>query len=90
MPKLRMAAEEIRERAYHRAMARAQVDMGIYRDCEVADMLKMSKSTFCRAKQDGYRSYGFAKAGTLARGMGMTGREVCAILGVPYEDPKDD
>lgn len=89
MPKLRMTEAERCEKAYRRAMARAQADMGLFKDCDVADKLKISKSVYCRAKQDGYRSYGFAKAGTLARGMGMTGREVCAILGVPYDDPEE-
>lgn len=90
MPKLRMTTVERCKKAYHHAMARAQIDLGLHKDYEMADKLKLSKSAYCRAKQEGFRTFGFEKAGALARSLKMTGREVCEIMGVPYDDPKND
>lgn len=89
MPKLRRSAEENRRRAWNLAVARCQIDEELLLDQDIAERLKMKPNTYSKRKRNLYRSFGFEEAGKFARALKMTGREVCEILGVPYDDPKN-
>lgn len=81
MPKLRMTEEQQREKALRRAMARAQVDLDLPMDQDVADYLGLTRSTYGRRKQEPFSAFGFAQAVKFSRRMGFTAPEVLEIFG---------
>lgn len=86
MPRPRMTEQQHREKALQRAVARARVDLGLPRDQDMALALGIGKSALSKKMQAPYKGFGWDKAGKLARQLHLTGREVCEIIGVPYEE----
>lgn len=85
MPKLRRTDQERREKALELAIARAKVQMDLPHDADIAAALGMSHGTYsCRKSRGLYRSFGLDKVSQLARGLRLTGPELCEIIGVPY------
>lgn len=85
MPRLRMTEQQQREKALQRAIARARVDMDLPLDQDVADTLGLKRATFSDRKKDLYKGFGFDRASQIARQLRFTGRELCEIIGIPYE-----
>ena len=90
MPKMRMTEQQKRERALAVAVARARVDLDLPLDRDVSESLGESTATHSYRKKNPYRLYGWEEAGNMARRLHFTGREVCAILGVPYAPAEDE
>ncbi len=85
MPKARLTEQQERERALKRAIARAKVDLDLDGWPDVADYIGMPRSTCYRKAEEPYHGFGFGEAARLARKLGFTGRELCAIFGIPYD-----
>ena len=86
MPRPRMTEQQVRVKALIRAIARAQVDLDLPKDQDMAKALGITQSAYSKRKHEPYRGYGFDRASELARRLHLTGREVCEIIGVPYEE----
>lgn len=84
MPRPRLTEEQQREKALLRAIARAQVDMDLPDDQDIACVLGISSSVYSKRKKKLYQGFGFERASQLARQLHLTGKEVCEIIGVPY------
>ncbi len=84
MPRPLPTERQRRERALQHAIARARVDQDLPKDRDVADRLGLSYVTYSKRKKDPYRAYGFELAADTAQKLKFTGKELCAICGVPY------
>ena len=90
MPRAPATAQERRERALTRAIARGKADMGLEYDCQVAELMGMSKYSYSMYKKQKFQNLDLLQFALLANTLKLTGREVCACIGVPYDDPKED
>lgn len=90
MPRAPATAQEKREKALILAIARGKADRGLEFDCQVAELIGISRSYYCTLKKEKFQGLDLSQFACLARGLRLTGREVCACLGVPYEDPKEE
>ena len=89
MPKLSATPREKRERALLRAIARGKADQGLEYDCQVAQRIGISKNYYSALKKEKFQGLDLERFTRLAQSLRLTGREVCACVGVPYEDPKE-
>lgn len=85
MPKLRMDGQAARERALRRAIARAQVDLDLPEDQDVARTLRIGSSTYSKRKKKLYEGFGFDKVSVMARELHFSAKELCEIVGVPFQ-----
>lgn len=86
MPKLRKTDQEIREEELYLAIAQAKVKLNLPYDADLADLLGLSKAAYsCRKRRGLYQSFGLDKVSKLFRALHLTGRQVCRIVGIPYE-----
>ena len=81
----RETEQQKREKALMAAMARGKVLKSLPRDIDVANRLNIPHCTFERHKKDAFQRLDLYKFGLMARTLGFTGREVCDIVGVPYD-----
>lgn len=88
MPRTReQAAQAAREKALMRAINRCSFELELPSKLRLSEYLHIPFSTL-RLQMDGNcQSMKLRDFGAMARRLGMTGREVCAAVGVPYEDP---
>lgn len=85
MPKLRETDQQKRERALMVAIARSAAEMDLENDKEMAELLGMSPQSYGQYKKKRFQTPGFLLFCKMARTLHMTGREVCAAVGVPYD-----
>lgn len=85
MPKLRETEQQKREKALLVAVARSSTELGLYSDKEIAEFLGISPQSYYQYKKKRFQTPGFQLFCKMARTLHMTGREVCAAVGVPYE-----
>lgn len=81
----RETEQQKRERALLAAVARGKVQKGFDRDVDLAIAVGIAESTFCRYKKDGFQKMDLYRFGMMARKLGLSGREICAAVGVPFE-----
>lgn len=67
------------------AIARSAAEMELENDKEVAEKLGMSPQSYGKYKKKRFQTPGFLLFSKMARALHLTGREVCAAVGVPYE-----
>lgn len=84
----RETEQQKREKALLAAVARGKIQESVRRDIDLAAMLGMPQSSFSQHKRKGFQNMDFGKFCIMARKLRLTGREICAAVGVPYEDPK--
>lgn len=85
MPKLRETDQQKREKALMVAIARGAAEMELDTDKEVAEKLGMKPQNYSKAKKKHFQSPGFVMFCKMARILHFSGRELCTIVGVPYE-----
>lgn len=90
MPKLRLTERQQREKALKLAIARARVELDLADPADLIDHLGIAHTTYYRKAKDPYTGFGFEEVADFARKMGFTGRELCAIFGIPYEGRRDE
>lgn len=90
MPKLRQTERQQREKALKLAIARARVELELSENTDMIDHLGLPPTTYYRKAKDPYAGFGFEDVGDFVRKMGFTGRELCAICGIPYGDRRDE
>ena len=87
MPRTReQAAQAAREKALMRAINRCQFELALDSKLKVSEFLRIPYSTFRFHMTDRCQTMKLRDFGEMARRLGFTGREVCDMLGVPYED----
>lgn len=87
MPKTReQMAQAAREKTVMRAINRCSFELGLGSTLKISEFLHVPFSTLRRQMIGNCQSMKLRDFGEMARKLGMTGREVCAALGVPYED----
>ena len=86
MPKLRMTDQQRREKALELALARTSTALSLPHDKNVAAYVGMTDRNYSYHKQKRFQAIDLYRFAHMARQLHMTGREVCDILGVPYEE----
>lgn len=87
MPRTReQVAQAAREKALMRAVNRCQFELGLKSILKMSEFLHMPFSTLRLQLSGSCQSMKLRDFGEMARRLGFTGREVCDMLGVPYED----
>lgn len=86
MPRLRMTEQQRRERALLGAVGRGKACAGLNTDKAVAEAISVAPCTYSRLKAGAFQGMDLGKFGQLARTLGLTGREVCEAVGVPYHE----
>ncbi len=90
MPRTReQAAQAAREKALMRAINRCQFERGLCSVLKLSAFLHVPYSTLRVALGENCQSMKLRDFGEMARRLGFTGREVCAMLGVPYDDERE-
>ena len=77
--------QQAREDALRKAIAKAKIELGMEYDKDVAEMLGVCRGTFCSQQRKNFepmKLWGFAK---MARMLHFSGKDVCAIIGVPMD-----
>lgn len=83
---MRLTEQQLRERTLAGAVARAQKESGCRYDKDAARLVGIPASTYYRYKKEAFRGCDFWTFSKIARKLHMRGREVCACIGIPYED----
>ena len=87
MPRTReQAAQAAREKALMRAINRCQFELGLRSILKLSEFLHIPYSTLRLNLSESFQTMRLRDFGEMARRLGFTGREVCEMLGVPYED----
>lgn len=84
----RMTPQQQREKALMGAIGRCLSERGLHTDIEAAAYLGMLPQSYGRYRRIKFQTPGFTLFCKMARQLGMTGKEVCAAVGVPYEEEK--
>lgn len=84
MPKLRASEQQLRESALMCAVARACAANELSCDKDVADALGITARRYMYRKGQNFQGMPISEFGRMARRLRLTGREVCAALGVPF------
>ena len=84
----RVTPQQQRERALMGAISRCAAERELDTDAEVAGFLGMDTHSYSRYRRMKFQTRGFLLFCKIARQLGLTGREVCAAVGVPYEEEK--
>lgn len=84
----RVTPQQQRERALMGAIGRCVSEKGLHNDIDVAAYLGMLPQSYGRYRRMKFQTPGFLLFCKVARRLGFTGREVCAAVGVPYEEEK--
>lgn len=86
MSKPRLTDQQRRERALKVAIARAAAEEGLELDKDIAKVIGMTDKTYSYYKKKKFQNANLEQFGRLVRNLGLTGREVCAAVGIPYEE----
>lgn len=86
MPRPRLTEQQRRERALAGAIARAAAEEGLELDKDIAKVIGMTDKTYSYYKKKKFQNANLEQFGRLARNLRLTGREVCAAIGIPYEE----
>lgn len=89
MPKLRVSDLRAQELAFVGAVARGAACSGLNTDLAVAAALDISRPAYSRYKANHFQNAKFSLFCRMARRLGLTGEEVCKIVGVPYRPASD-
>lgn len=82
----RQTPQQQREKALLGAIGKHTAEMGLHKDCDIARHIGMSPQSWGKYRAKNFQIHGLLVFSLIARRLGFTGREVCAIVGVPYED----
>jgi len=85
MPKLRDTPQQRKDKAFKGALGRCLAESGLTGKA-VSEKIGVSNVTISRWKNGEYRKMSLERFASLAQRVGMNGREVCKIIGVPYEE----
>ena len=85
MPKLRDTPQQRRDKAFRGALDRGLSEKEIT-DIALAEKLCVTNVTVSRWRSGRYGKMSLERFAELAAKVGMTGQEVCRIIGVPYAD----
>ncbi|MDN0032606.1 hypothetical protein QVN85_06780 [Oscillibacter valericigenes] len=85
MPKLRDTPQQRRDKAFRGALDRGLSENEIT-DKVLADKLGVTNVTVSRWRGGQYPKMTLERFAELAARVGMTGQEVCRIIGVPYKE----
>ena len=89
MPKLRDTPQQRKDKAFRGALDRGLSENEMT-DLVLADRLGVTSITISRWRNGKYKKMTLERFVQLAARVGMTGQEVCRIIGVPYkENPYD-
>lgn len=86
MPKLRQTEQQRREKALLTTLAKAKIENDLAHDNDVANFLHMDVNTYRYRKRAAFQRTPLEDFARMARMLRFSGRDVCAMLGVPYED----
>lgn len=87
MPRTReQVAQAAREKELMRAINRCQFELGLPSKLKLSEYLRIPNSTFRLQVTENFQSMKLRDFAAMARRLGFTAREVCAIIGVPYEN----
>lgn len=84
MPKLRDTPQQRRDKAFRGALDRGRSENELT-DRQLADRIGVNCCTVSRWRHGGYPLMSLESFSSLAQKVGMTGQEVCRIIGVPYK-----
>lgn len=82
MPKVK-TLQQARETALLTAIAKGKVEYGLPYDKDVAEQIGLSRAAYSLQKQGNFQGMKLQDFGVLARALHFTGRDLCAIFGVP-------
>lgn len=82
----RVSEQERREKALMGTIAKHAAEMGLYEGKDIAAFLGMSPQSYGQYRKKKFQTPGFILFCFIARKFQMSGREVCAAVGVPYAD----
>lgn len=82
----RLTEQQKREKALMIAIARSTTELELYHDKDIAEFLGISAQSYHKYKKKKFQTSGLLLFAKMARHLHFTGREVCAAIGVPYED----
>lgn len=87
MPRTReQAAQAAREKALMRAINRCSFELALDSKLKLSEFLHIPYSTLRLNLSGSFQTMKLRDFGEMARRLGFTGREVCEMLGVPYEE----
>lgn len=84
MPRIETPQQK-REKAFLVAIAAHAAELGLEHDTDIAQHLDMNRQFYWRHKKEAFQKLDFEKAASMGRKMKLTGREWCAVAGIPYE-----
>lgn len=90
MPKLRQTDQQRRDAYIAGAVARGTAESGLKWDRAVAECLGIGGPAFCKHKANSFQGMQLGMFSKMARRLGLTGEEVCKIIGVPYREAAPD
>jgi transcriptional regulator with XRE-family HTH domain len=90
MPKLRMSEQEKQDKALCKAISRGMIDQMVENQRSLAEMIGVTPTTYSNYKKKNYHAISIQTFRKLAKKLHFTGREVCAIIGVRYEEDTYD
>lgn len=67
------------------AVARSTAELELSKDKDVAEFIGISAQSYYQYKKKKFQTPGMILFSKMARALHLTGREVCAAVGVPYE-----
>lgn len=85
MPKLRATPQELREKAMMAAIGRGRGLNGLWKQKEVAEFVGLTEYGYSRAKKDNFMGLSLKQFSEMARKLAFTDRELCEIVGIPYQ-----
>ncbi len=88
MPALKMTTHERQAVAFREAFARGKASKQLD-DYQISDALQSSRTVISTYRREGPWNMSFQRFSSLAKKVGMTGREVCRIVGVPYNETSE-
>lgn len=88
MPKLRMSERERRCKAMQKAVARIMIDRGMKYKKDVARAAGITEVRYNTISHGGFANMRYEEFCKLAA-LGMTGQEVCEVVGRPYQEASD-
>ncbi len=89
MPKV-LTMRERQENALLKAVERGKAEKGIRSDRELSDILGMNVQTYRYHRRNKFEAVGPYRLGEMFRKLGITGRQLAVIFGVPFDNPKED
>lgn len=83
----RIVTEQMkREKALRVSVCRAKEEQDIRTDGDLAELLKIPKSTFYRHKNNSFQDMSLRDFAHMARRLKFTPKDLCDAIGVPYEE----